>query len=212
MSASNSFSRLKLSFLGGAREVGRSCFFISYILINIILDAGAIKNIKRFNSLPSFSPKIDKNKKYLVLISHFHFDHTGSLPVLINYTPGNYRVISKMPTKLLYYKNFKDFLLLFSNNLVILEDLEISMELFENIHDHENIQNLYLKIYFINSGHVFGSSMIEIENNNMKLIYTGDYNNSESFFYSNHIFKIQKIDFLLIECTMNSLNFMQKKI
>ena len=55
---------------------------------NIFLDIGAIKCFKKFRCLPSFSCNLNKNKKYLVLISHFHFDHTGSLPLLINYTPG----------------------------------------------------------------------------------------------------------------------------
>ena len=50
-----------------------------------------------------------------------------------------------------------------------------------------------------------------VEHEKMKLLYTGDFNDSESFFYCNYVFTIQKINFLLIECTFNSLNYMKKK-
>jgi len=89
MNTKKSFNRIKISFLGGAREIGRSCFFLNYKPFYIFLDTGAIKCFKKFRCLPSFPSKLNKNKKYLVFISHFHFDHTGSLPILINYTPCN---------------------------------------------------------------------------------------------------------------------------
>lgn len=48
-------------------------------------------------------------------------------------------------------------------------------------------------------------------NNEIKLIYTGDYDNSQSLFYPSYNFKIQKTNFLLIECTLGILNFVMKK-
>ena len=84
-------SRLIIKPLGAGREVGRSCIYMSYKGKVILFDCGILPRyifITWFTnsctgkgSLP-FLDNINDDYVDLVLISHFHLDHCGALPVL----------------------------------------------------------------------------------------------------------------------------------
>lgn len=62
-----------------------------------------------------------------------------------------------MLTKSLYYRNLEDFLSMDSGTLTLFEDIEISMEFFENIYNQKTIKNLDLKVFlsFLDFFHKF---------------------------------------------------------
>ena len=76
---------MRITFLGGANEVGASCTLIEIEERRILVDAGIRQNVKPDKQLPD----LDKiGKVDVFLLTHAHTDHTGALPGLVPYLPG----------------------------------------------------------------------------------------------------------------------------
>jgi len=68
---------IRLSFLGGFREVGRSAVLVDTGSEKILLDYGIKINVK-----PTQYPRKVNSKLNAILLSHAHLDHSGSIPIL----------------------------------------------------------------------------------------------------------------------------------
>lgn len=75
---------MKISFLGGANEVGASCTLIGIEEKSILIDAGIRQNVKPDKQLPDID-KIGKVDAFL--LTHAHTDHTGALSELVRRWP-----------------------------------------------------------------------------------------------------------------------------
>lgn len=80
MSAAPLPPSLSVRILGGGRDIGRSCLLLSLGTCRVLLDCGAHPGFadarRRFPDLASLPP-LDA-----VVITHFHLDHAGALPLL----------------------------------------------------------------------------------------------------------------------------------
>ncbi|MGC9200418.1 MAG: beta-CASP ribonuclease aCPSF1 [Candidatus Aenigmatarchaeota archaeon] len=73
--------RIRITFLGGAREVGRSCMLVETPKSKILIDAGIIAGSS--NGFPILSlPEFSLNELDAIVVSHAHLDHVGFIPVL----------------------------------------------------------------------------------------------------------------------------------
>jgi Cft2 family RNA processing exonuclease len=72
--------------LGGADEIGASCFYLNISGTGILLDCGIHPRKNGFEALPDFEPLNNLPLDY-AFISHAHQDHIGSLPFLIQKFP-----------------------------------------------------------------------------------------------------------------------------
>ena len=72
--------------LGGAGEIGASCFYLNIEGTGIILDCGMHPKKTGIDSLPAFDLIKDLPVDF-VLISHAHQDHLGALPFLVKNHP-----------------------------------------------------------------------------------------------------------------------------
>lgn len=75
---------IQVHVLGAGQDVGRSCFLVHVGIHRIILDCGAhhgFEDDRRFPAFETISPGVLSSVD-AVLISHFHFDHIGALPLL----------------------------------------------------------------------------------------------------------------------------------
>ena len=91
-------SNIKLTFLGGFKEVGRSCIYAQTDESNVLLDCGL--NVGNPNDLFPFLDIKDFCLEDLdaVIITHAHLDHSGLVPFLYKYE-YNGPTYCTLPTK-----------------------------------------------------------------------------------------------------------------
>ena len=74
---------IRFTFLGGARQVGRSCILLQTPNSKILLDCGIDVASHGSERFPSFNiPEFDITQLDAVIISHAHLDHVGLVPYL----------------------------------------------------------------------------------------------------------------------------------
>lgn len=103
-----STSNINIICLGGASEVGRSCVVIENGRTAIMLDCGIHPAFSGIGCLPIYDA-YDISKIDLCLITHFHMDHSGALPYLVNKTRFKGKVYMTEATKSICYLLWKDY-------------------------------------------------------------------------------------------------------
>lgn len=158
--------RVVFMALGGAQEVGASCYFLKLGGNNLLLDCGCgytcgIKFVPKFMSLLTTPYLQDFHQVSPVILSHAHFDHSATLP---------------------------DFLALNESAAIYMTDLTreiLSVQLEERFSAIEkNISRVAflqkiplpeLSISFHQAGHIPGAMMTLINFDGKNILYTGDY-------------------------------------
>lgn len=205
--------------LGGADEIGASCFYLNIFGTGLILDCGTHPRKKGKDSLPNFN--LIKNEPLdFVIISHAHQDHIGALPFLVQEYP-HVIIYSTYQTK-----EIADITLHNAANILAQENLienelrnytheEIDL-LVKSIHDIEYLKpfelkglrhalNESIKITLSDAGHILGAASVAIEIAGQKLVYTGDINlSSQSLMQSADINYFNDSTVLLTETTYGS--------
>ncbi|EGD72150.1 cleavage and polyadenylation specificity factor subunit 3 [Salpingoeca rosetta] len=173
---------LTITPLGAGQEVGRSCHILKFKGFTIMLDCGIHPGLKGKASLP-FVSQIELNKIDLVLITHFHLDHCGALPWLLERSTFSGRVFMTPATKAIYRWILEDYVRVsnISNfaEMYSLEDVENSLAKIETIsyHQETNMDGVRFTPYC--AGHVLGACMFDIEIAGVRLVYTGDFSREE---------------------------------
>ncbi|MBN2052029.1 MBL fold metallo-hydrolase [Candidatus Woesearchaeota archaeon] len=192
---------MKLIFHGAAREVGRSCIEIQTQGDRYLLDAG-IKFKEGGFEYPEKVinvPDIDG-----LIISHAHLDHSGALPLFEHYNiicPVFCTRLTYELTKILLKDSYKIERI---RNLhpaygkVDLKKVDKSMRLvkYDTEYNHRK-----MKFMLRNAGHVPGSSMILLEAEGKKILYTGDIKLKTTEVVKGAFTDYSDIDVLIIEST-----------
>mmetsp|Transcript_27463 Transcript_27463/g.38315 ORF Transcript_27463/g.38315 Transcript_27463/m.38315 type:complete len:497 (+) Transcript_27463:394-1884(+) len=149
------------------------------------------------------------------LISHYHMDHIGSLPLVLNYGNDKNFCYSTYLTKLLFFFNSKEFLN-FTSRLKIKtynkDDIEMTMELIISIKENdEKLLSNNIIVKFYNSGHSLGSSLINLSNGSLKMLYTGDYSKNDNLILKRVSYDSFNFDLLIIEDTLGGKNYLDGK-
>ncbi len=178
---------MKLTFLGGADEVGASCTLIEIAGKKILVDAGIRISPKtsrglQNDQLPHLAHIADVGGPDVILITHAHTDHTGALP----------QVIRSYPHVPIYGTQATIDLsrVLLSDSSRLMESrLEADGEL--PLYDAEDVERLFeywqavpftkaiklgadLQATFHTSGHIAGAGMIVFESTEGVLVMSGD--------------------------------------
>jgi KH/beta-lactamase-domain protein len=198
---------IRLSALGGFREVGRSCILMQTRDSNILLDVGL--NVGNPNEkFPFFEiPEFSLRDLDAVIISHAHLDHCGLVPFLYKY---GYRgpVYSTLPTRNLSTMLQLDFIQIcekegshtpYSKRDVkstVLHTIPLSWGKVTDIAPD-------IKLTLHNSGHILGSSMIHLHfgKGDYNFVYTGDFKFQKTRLLEKAAVKFPRIESLLIEST-----------
>lgn len=75
--------------LGGANEIGASCFLVEAGDLGVVVDAGIRPKVRGSAAFPNFDFIRQSGVRLdAILLTHAHSDHTGGLPVLYREHPG----------------------------------------------------------------------------------------------------------------------------
>ncbi|VDL64714.1 unnamed protein product, partial [Nippostrongylus brasiliensis] len=171
--------------LGSGQEVGRSCHLLHFKGKKILLDCGVHPGMHGVDALP-FVDFIDIEEIDLLLITHFHLDHCGALPWLLEKTGFQGKCFMTHATKAIYRMLLGDYIKVAKygggsdrSMLYTEEDLERSMEKIEVIDFHEQKEVNGIRFWPYVAGHVLGACMFMIEIAGVRALYTGDFSRLE---------------------------------
>lgn len=189
---------VKITFLGGCREVGRSGVLIeSNNGSKCILDYGI-----RFKGKERLPYEVETNNIKAVALSHCHIDHSGALPFLYKThsipfftNPVSLAITEVLIKDMIRISNFP-----YPYGYRELEKLKQNANFLENHHRQKIGDNFFLTFY--NAGHIPGSVSILVEVDNKKILYSGDINNQDTNLVGGaNPSVIPEIDALIIEST-----------
>jgi len=198
---------VRVSYLGGARQVGRSCMLLQTPESRILLDCG-IDVSSSDETYPYLeAPELNIQELDAVIVSHAHVDHSGLIPYLFKY---GYRgpVYCTAPTR--------DIMALLQ-----LDTIKISRgEGKDPIYDTDDVKEMVkhtitldyeevtdvtpdIRITLYNAGHTLGSAMIHIHIGNglHNLLYTGDIKFAKTRLLSPAATQFPRLETMMIEST-----------
>ncbi|MFX1320074.1 MAG: beta-CASP ribonuclease aCPSF1 [Promethearchaeota archaeon] len=198
---------IRLTALGGFREVGRSCILMQTRDSNILLDVGL--NVGNpIDKFPFFDiPEFSIRDLDAVIISHAHLDHCGLVPFLYKYGYLG-PVYCTLPTRNLSTMLQLDFIQIcekegtpppYSKRDVkqtVLHTIPLSWGKVTDIAPD-------IKLTLHNSGHILGSSMIHLHfgKGGYNFVYTGDFKYQKTRLLEKANVKFPRVESLLIEST-----------
>jgi putative mRNA 3-end processing factor len=186
---------LQVSFLGGAREVGRIGIAVKSAKSQAIIDYGVM-----LDNEPGFPMHVPPKEVNALILTHSHLDHSGALPIFYinDKIPLYTNKLNLELTSLLV----QDFIHL-SGYYLPFEYLELKAMMRANHHldfgVEESIGDMKLKLF--NAGHTPGSASVLIEADGKRILYTGDFNTEESKLLSGATMDYGDLDAVVIEST-----------
>ncbi|MCQ2979325.1 MAG: MBL fold metallo-hydrolase [Clostridia bacterium] len=213
---------MKLTFLGAARTVTGSCYWLSANGKNILIECGMFQGQAKENELNFEEFPFDPSTIDYIFLTHAHIDHSGRIPKI--YKEGfRGRVICTKATKDLCevmlpdsgfiqeieaeWKNRK----LKREGARKVEPLYTHNEAndclasFDAINYYEEIDiDENIRVKFSDAGHLLGSSIIEMwvkeGDKETKLVFTGDLGNVNLPLLRGYD-TIENMDYLVVEST-----------
>jgi len=202
---------MEVRFLGGAKEVGRSCILLRTDETSILLDCG-LKSTKP-TEYPIFDdlPPIDA-----VIWSHAHIDHIGATPLLFskNLVSDNFIGIFATPPTLAlasillpdsYTLALRQWHELGMEELYQHKDISRTLASVKTINLHRNFKVRDVEIEFYEAGHILGSCIVAITLHGRKLVYTGNLGAKGRAEHLNPPEAVEGTDILLLESTYGLL-------
>ena len=204
---------VRLTFLGGARQVGRSCLLLQTPNSKVLLDCGIDVASSGSEKFPFFNiPEFDISQLDAVIISHAHLDHVGLLPYL--YKMG-YKgpVYMTTPTR--------DIAALLALDFIGVAYKQAAAPLFSSTDIKEMVKHSIclnynevtdvtpdVRLTFYNSGHVLGGAMIHLNigNGAHNLLYAGDYKYAKTRLLDPAVAVFPRVETVITESTYGSKN------
>ncbi|MGC9147992.1 MAG: beta-CASP ribonuclease aCPSF1 [Sulfolobales archaeon] len=200
---------VKITALGGFKEVGRSAILVETTESKVLLDFGLNPGVER---PPNAYPRLDAldispDEIDAIIVSHAHIDHCGLVPLLFKY---GYRgpVYATEATR--------DLMALLQLDILDLAKREGK----PMPYTHREVQQMVLhtiplkygdttditpdiKLTFYNAGHILGSAMVHLHigNGYYNILYTGDMKYQKTRLLDKADTVFPRVDALIIEST-----------
>jgi KH/beta-lactamase-domain protein len=204
---------VRVTFLGGARQVGRSCMLLQTPDSKILLDCGVDVAGQGKDKFPYFNvPEFDISQLDAVIISHAHLDHVGLLPYL--YKMGYQGPVYMTPPS-------RDIAALLALDFIGVAHKQASAPLFSSKDIKEMVKHSIclnynevtdvtpdVRLTFYNSGHALGSALVHLNIGNglHNLLYTGDYKYGKSRLLDPAVSSFPRVESVITESTYGSKN------
>jgi KH/beta-lactamase-domain protein len=205
---------VRITFLGGGRQVGRSCVLLqtpqSKILMDCGIDVAASKNEDKFPYLSV--PEFNINEIDAIILSHSHLDHSGLLPYLFKM---GYKgpVYTTSPTR--------DTAALLGLDFIGVAYKQASKPLFSSKDIKTMVKHTIclsynevtdiapdIRLTLYNSGHTIGAAMahLNIGNGLHNLMYSGDQKFGKTRLLNQATTSFPRLETTIIESTYGSKN------
>ncbi|MBW2976941.1 beta-CASP ribonuclease aCPSF1, partial [Candidatus Woesearchaeota archaeon] len=198
---------IRISYLGSARQVGRSCLFLQTPESRVLLDCG-VDVASEQNAYPYLeAPEFNINELDAVIVTHAHVDHSGFVPYLFKY---GYKgpVYCTEPTR--------DVMSLMLLDYVKIQRSEGKEPIFSTDDIKEMVKHTItleydevsdvtpdVRITLYNAGHILGSAMVHmhIGNGLHNILYTGDQKYGRTMLLDPAVTLFPRLETLLLEST-----------
>jgi hypothetical protein len=204
---------VRLTYLGSAREVGRSCMLLQTPKSKILLDCGINVAAHGSERFPYFDiPEFDIQTIDAIILSHAHLDHCGLIPYL--YKMGFRGPIYMTPPT-------RDITALTNLDFIGIAYKKAAQPLFSSTDIKEMVKHSItlnynevtditpdIRITFYNAGHTLGSAMthINIGNGSHNLLYSADTKYGKSRLLDAAATHFPRLETLMIESTYGGKN------
>ena len=199
---------IRVTLLGGAREVGRSCLLLQTPESNVLIDCGINTAATNNGRFPDFrAAKLQIENLDAIIISHAHLDHCGFLPYLYKYGYEG-PVYCTEPTR-----DLMTLLQLDAIEVSEREDKELpftSSELKKMIKyviplDYNEVADITpdMRLTLYNAGHILGSSMVHfhVGEGLHNIVYTGDFKFGDTRLLEAANYEFPRVETMIIEST-----------
>ncbi|KPK64582.1 hypothetical protein AMJ83_02465 [candidate division WOR_3 bacterium SM23_42] len=209
---------MDITFIGAARTVTGSLHLFEYNNHKFLLECGMFQGhreeAERINSTFPFKPKDVK----AVILSHAHIDHSGNLPNLVRrgFTGPIYCTdATKDIASLLLLDSAKiqqydfEYLnkkraqkgLLPKEPLYTMADAEQTLKQFEAVEYTNTFEPVSgVKVTLQDAGHILGSSMVIIEANGTRILFSGDLGRKNMPIIKDPV-NVNDVDYMILEST-----------
>lgn len=170
---------MNLHFLGGAMEIGGSCIYLKIAGKGILMDSG-IRQSGTKDPLPDFRTLQEQGGVDVILVSHAHMDHIGTLPLVSKAYPNAPIYMTAMSadlTRVLLYDSLK-----IMNNregeIPHYSEQDV-LAMLNRIHPAGYLTSFPIlegfTLTFYPAGHIAGAACIYLVTEEGTLFYSGDF-------------------------------------
>jgi uncharacterized protein len=204
---------VRLTFLGGARQVGRSSMLLQTPSTRILLDCGVDVAGQGKDKFPIFTiPEFNISELDAVVISHAHLDHIGLLPYL--YKMGYDGPVYMTPPT-------RDIGALLNLDFIGVAYKQAAQPIFNSANIKEMVKHSIclnynevtdiapdVRLTFYNAGHVLGSSLVHLNIGNgfHNLLYTADYKYAKTRLLEPAVNVFPRVESVITESTYGGKN------
>ncbi len=199
---------VRVTILGGGRQVGRSCVLLQTPNSKIIIDCGIDVSAQGADRFPYLNvSEFDISEIDAIVLSHGHLDHCGLVPYL-------YKMGYKGPVYMTHPT--RDIAALISLDFIGVAYKQAAAPIFSSVDvrnmvkhsiclDYNEVTDITpdVRITFYNAGHTLGSAMIHfnIGNGLHNFVYTGDMKFGKSRLLEPASTYFPRLETLMIEST-----------
>jgi len=211
---------IRITGLGGFREVGRSALLVqtneSYVLVDFGVNIAALRDPKKafphFDA-PEFRYVLDAGLLDAIIITHAHLDHSGMLPYLFRYKLFDGPIYTTPPTRDLMVLLQQDFIEIQQMNGV--EPLYRPRDIKEVIKhtitlDYGEVRDIApdMRLTLHNAGHILGSAIVHLHIGNglHNIAVTGDFKFIPTRLFEPAVSRFPRLETLVMESTYGGSN------
>ncbi|MFX1484376.1 MAG: MBL fold metallo-hydrolase [Promethearchaeota archaeon] len=165
----------ELTFLGSCREIGKSGFLVEEEGESVLVDYGV-----KFTEPPSFPDMVPTDNLQGIALTHAHLDHSGGIP----------HVLAKSEASLFCTPATRDLSVLLLRDMFKISrgPLPYSRKSISLVRrqcqatPYEQTIPLgrHFEMTLFNAGHIPGSAMVSVRVDGKRILFTGDFNATES--------------------------------